>query len=492
MATDTTKFDPNAYLESVDTTGFDPDAYIAQASKKKPSYLQNLKKYYTEDIPGAIKTLGSQAKEQMYSNVVQPTETANALGLKKPGLIESVVAAPERSVRFTLGTLGTGADVIGGGINLAMQAGNRLGGGIPGQVAQAATGAYMNSGMAKGLESIGGKFAKTGVGKSLYNYMNPEDPAAKANIEATLSGVKGLTTFVGGPKAIKTTGQAVEDVSAAVEKKAAESYAKGLDISAKVRKKAYGSTELEKQQHLVNVIRDYDLPAISYKGSTQKIQNILNEARNESDEILTKLSTGKDAPRVIPTNIVSEAREFALKDVKYGKRDQADKMITKIIKDMEEDGLNKPVTLDKMIAAKKFIEPDFAKGASITTDDALENQIRKAMYFKVLDKMEQYSPRFRELGRKQKDMYDIKQAYEEALVKKGKTDKSFKSAALNLAAGGAGVGGYAATHNPMGAFAAAIPLALSYGTSEGRMPYMFMKAAKTGKTLGQIMKQGVK
>lgn len=302
-------FDPNTAVME-----FDPSTATEEGSikpKKKNAYVEGLKTWATTPTG-----LGERVKEQMVTNVAAPT----TLGGDQPGSLRDIYGGiPERATRFTLGTLGSAADVVGTGVSSVAGGINALAGGIPGEVISAPIEAYMGSPMAKGLGSLGGSFAQTGAGKGLYQMTNPEDPAERANMAATGSGLKFLTTL-GTPatkpavglmeKGIRTTGEAAEKSAVNMAKgfvsgeKGVERHVDAMLASGLPQKvlNDLGPDPLVQKAKLTEIINKHGIDRILGEKNKDMVQSkILNKGWQVSREGEDQLMALKDAAS--PENI---------------------------------------------------------------------------------------------------------------------------------------------------------------------------------------------
>ena len=132
-----------------------------------------LGKYYTEDIPGAVKGAFSRIK-QRGERIVAPTTIGGAVQRatgttgEVGGYIEGVAGAPERVVRTVAGAGGTLFEPIGIGTELALKSANRLSGGRFGKWA------------GKGVE----KLTESQLAQKLGQWWGGLDEASKANFGA--------------------------------------------------------------------------------------------------------------------------------------------------------------------------------------------------------------------------------------------------------------------------------------------------------------------
>jgi hypothetical protein len=156
-------------------------------------------------------------------------------------------------------------------------------------------------------------------------------------------------------------------------------------------------------------------------------QAAIDNVHAQRQQILADLSRGDNAPTVNPVDLLEKSMAIAQPAVEggvaLGKSQQAQKIIKGIIGDAKAGGLDKNVTIDQLPAVTKMLDPDgklFAKGAFISKDDALDDMIRKDMYFNVLDHIEKTAqeagaPDIRDLGRQEKNLIDAKAAISNAV-----------------------------------------------------------------------------
>lgn len=179
---------------------WDNDQEVKGPAIKPKSYMSNLGEYYTKDIPEVAKAFWERTKARA-NNIGAPAtlpaiDQGNIPWVKQqmstPGSpLYNLQAIPERATRAVLGAGATLADLgLGATSDLAMRAANRWTKGAAGRTAVKALGAYDRATQIP--QKLGGQLANTGIGKSLYDLVNPTDPAAQANLKATGYGLETL------------------------------------------------------------------------------------------------------------------------------------------------------------------------------------------------------------------------------------------------------------------------------------------------------------
>lgn len=413
--------------------------------------------------------------KQRSENVMAPTVTAEVMGLK-PGIAADIVGAPERTVRAAAGAAGSLADIAATGIGMAGKAANRLSGGHLGKI-----GGKALETAAPVLEPV----AKIGAKYQEWKKKQPESTQVNLGFGEDAAAGLGMFEAPGAARiAAKAPGKTLEGIGKAEIETGKKWLGGELKIKDALAKQGYGGNIFEKKKTIIDNMVKHDIIGSNFEKSAQKADALFKQKTDQRDAILKELSTGPDAPEIIPTNILSEVRKYTVNDVPLGKERQAEAIVENIIAGAKERGLDKAVTLDKFIEVRKLLDPDgklFSAGPMVSDADALDRGIRKRMYLAILDKAEEIDPRIRDLGREQKEILDAKAAFEFAQSRIANKQKplSFSDQVGMLGAGLGTIGaGLVGSEYVPGAIAASLAF------------YGIKKAGEQGRAAGALIGMG--
>jgi hypothetical protein len=249
--------------------------------------------------------------------------------------------------------------------------------------------------------------------------------AAPGGVGLAKEAVGGAADAVGGAAGIvgNVTKGAVNLAGETTEKVGQRALAGELKIKQSLAKSGYGGNIEEKKKNIIKTIQEHKLvkPLGNFDQGIQDANDKISAIQTEREGLLEKKSTGPNAVLVNPVDLLNKTKEIAApenimgEDIKtkvaLGKFDQANSIIDGIVEDAKKAGLDKSTTLKDLMRITKVLDPDgrlFNKGAYITKDDALDDVIRKDMYFNILDEVEKSAPQVRQLGREQKRLIDAK------------------------------------------------------------------------------------
>jgi hypothetical protein len=367
------------------------------------------------------------------------------------------------------------------------------------------------------------------------NYKATLTPAQRANLEASEQGANtalGLIPFGPLEKPLATVGKealaggkellgAAKNVAggtagfigSGIEKLGQRALSGELKIKQSLAKSGYGRNIEEKKKNIVKTIQDYKLisPVGNFDKSIQSANEKIGALQSSRESQLDAISTGPDAPQVVPTDILSKTRNIAVPEniisepevvaeestkpakktrtVALGQFDKANGIIDGIIADAQKAGLDKPTTLNNLARILKTLDPDgrlFNKGAFISKDDALDDIIRKDMYFNILDEIEKVAPQVRTLGREEKRLIDARGILIDAQSRIANREvNSFKDWASTLSAGG--IAHFAGAPTPETIAAAITVYALKKAGKQGRFA---ATALRTGEALKSLSGKG--
>lgn len=184
-----------------------------------------------------------------------------------------------------------------------------------------------------------------------------------------------------------------------------------MKITNPVAKKAYGKDLIDKKKNIANDMVEFGITKGNHQTMRADASIKAQERFDKVDEIVEQLASDPSIEMVNPVEVVK--RGLDIDKAPYGKRKQVQQIIDNIIADMEEEGLNGPVTIDKLIQAKRNINVDgktFKSGPALSTDDAIEQAIRKKMYLNIVDQIGEISPEIKALNTEGKRLLDVESA----------------------------------------------------------------------------------
>jgi hypothetical protein len=324
----------------------------------------------------------------------------------------------------------------------------------------------------------------------------------------------------------KAVGGAVEDVAGGavgagkavvgavgsqLEKTGLRTLGGELKIKESLAKSGYGRNMEEKKKVITKSVASLVSPVGNFDTAIQSANDRISVMQASREKQLDALSNKPDAVKVTPTDILSQTKGMAVpesimtniekpgeelegkparktKTVALGQFDKANSIIDGILTDAEKAGLNKPTTLKGLAGVLKVLDPDgrlFAKGAFISKDDALDDIIRKDMYFNILDEIEKHAPQVRTLGREEKKLIDAKSILTTAQSRIANRQGGSSTSFIDLIrSAGIGMGFGGLTHNTPEAVAAAI---VAYGMQvAGRQGRFASTLIRTGRALKKI------
>lgn len=184
-----------------------------------------------------------------------------------------------------------------------------------------------------------------------------------------------------------------------------------MKIKDAIAKKGYGKDLIDKKNNIANTIYEYGLTTGGNKGGAAKAAELSQEIFDRVDGMVTDLSALPNAPKVNPVKELMSGIDPM--KAPAGKRKQAQAIIDGIVEDLNIEGLNQDLTIDKLIQAKRSLDPDgnlFKNGPGATTDDILDRAIRKKMYLNLVEKIGDVSPEIKALNREAKKLIDAESA----------------------------------------------------------------------------------
>lgn len=214
-----------------------------------------------------------------------------------------------------------------------------------------------------------------------------------------------------GVSAVKGTEKVVEGVGKGTISKGKDFLASDLKIKQNLAKKGYGKTIDEKKQNIVNDIVNFGLESSTgnFEKTAKKAYEMATDRFRQVDDIVNELSTRQNPPMANAVEVAKNGLDSKT-IAAYGKRDQAKAIVDGITKDMAADGLDGNVTLNRLIEAKRNLDPDgrlFTNGPAVSEADALERMIRKKMYLNLVDKVANISEETKRLNTEAKKLLDI-------------------------------------------------------------------------------------
>lgn len=344
---------------------------------------------------------------------------------KKPGLGERLTSAGAETFSKMRGTAEDVATGKTSGIEGMLRAMGDLAGGagdVGMEYLKAATPKFAKEFVKKGIAAtmnadLGGMVDRAGegmtfgqtvqeVGKAAERYPNT---ARNLGALANIAGVAG-GTGIGAPVARTAVKGAAEGVGERMVNLGKRSMAADLKIKKNLAQKAHGANIDEKKRQIIDNIEKYNLHSMTgdFSKMSEKADELASQRFRQADEMAAMLSA--DGPKANPVQVVSSAVDKK-KIAAYGKREDAQRIIDKITKEMEEDGLNGELSFDNLIMAKRNLDPDgnlFKLGPAPNDADNLDRSIRKIMYLKLVDKIGEISPDIKALNREGKELLDIK------------------------------------------------------------------------------------
>lgn len=246
--------------------------------------------------------------------------------------------------------------------------------------------------------------------------------------------------------------RAIEGAGRGIEGAGKDVLAGELKIKKNLAEKGYGKNIDDKKEKMVNDYVKYDLqsPIGNFSKSADKAQELANQRFNKADAIISDLSKSGDKKYLRDPSDVLLSVSNNLDDIAaLGKTDQAENIITKIVDDATSRGLSGLQTPDKLVQAKRMLDPDgklFKSGPSPSLDDALERDIRKRMYLKIVDEVGQMSPEVKQLNREGKELLDLNAITNDASSRLRNNNKGLMGSMAEIGMGSAG--GLGAMANP--------------------------------------------
>ena len=200
------------------------------------------------------------------------------------------------------------------------------------------------------------------------------------------------------------------------------SYGQDLGITKSLGNKAGNGLPFVGKERILNTIQDNNLGSMTMSKSFDKTTDLIGQKAQEYQDRLNSLppdpKTGIPGAyrTVIPSQIATLSEDDITKMFPAGEREQARAAMDKITGEIK--NYNKPTLLKDFDDIKDDLAPVYNKGTLLSTPDAVANTVRKALTYKVLDYFEQnVDPSLRGLGRDMKDLYDVKEAYSNAVGK---------------------------------------------------------------------------
>jgi hypothetical protein len=346
------------------------------------AYLSNLSKIITEDVPEEAKGAWERTNTR-FNNLSLPTVAEEKF---KGPIDKAIVGAPEDVAREFGSVIGTAAEVPGVAVSLGGKAINRLAGNVPGIIA------------GEGVKKL------SGVSEPVSKWWNGLSDAERANFTAALD-----ISNVFGMKAPKAIGEGLENTG----KAALGNQLKIKDIAAK---RAYGSPRLDiSKKKILDNIAKYDLESVKndFGGMADKALSEAKKASTQADNILNNIASKPTAPRgQFVDDIIEKAWEDLPELTAVGKEPGAFSTINDIIEGSYTRGLSgtEKKGLEELIKFKRKLDPQdnlFTLGPAPSDADAIDRKIRKELYLRTMDKINEFSPKAGALNKKAKELFDI-------------------------------------------------------------------------------------
>lgn len=221
----------------------------------------------------------------------------------------------------------------------------------------------------------------------------------------------GAATPLMGVSAGKTIG--------AIEEKIGKTFQPGdLKIQKSTAKLSYGPSINAKKEHLQKVIIEHGLTKGSYADEAIRAQDMANQRFAKVEEIVNTLANDPNAKKVNPYDILKQGisvNELAGKDA--NKRIKYQKIIDSIEKALSDDGVPENVTIADLVQIKRELDPEgiiFKRGLDLQGIDPAEIQVKKRMYYNLVNAIGDISPETKVLNKQAKDLLDASTVLDQA------------------------------------------------------------------------------
>jgi len=464
--------DDEPELPKVPTTSSEP---------QKGGFVQGAAEFITKDIPGEV--VGAAGRTMDRARRIEAPTVLGEAAVEKTGteglaadVVESVAGTPERIGRAAGGAFGTLGEVPGLLMSVGVKAADKLTGGV----------------VDKLIQSVGEKAVESKPVKALMKWWENLSPAEKANYTAAVD-----MTEAFGWKAGKVTGELVEGVGKGAVKKGTKLLGGDLKIKESLARRGYGQRIDVKKQNILDDIVTYDLesPTGNFSQMADKAKDLASQKVKAADEMLFNVAIGEDAPvgRFVDDIITEEYKK--VKNVALGKRSNAKKIIDKIKADAVGDALafSGPQEIGQLVEFKRLInegEDIFVKGVFATTEDRLENKIRKSIYNNAVKKIRSISKEAADLNVEAKKLWDIEAVAGDAASRIRNKDQLI-SFSDKLIGGASGLGTVTALANQNPELAVKTILAgltasaVTKAAGQGRGAAAIIRGGKTFKKIGK-------
>ena len=294
---------------------------------------------------------------------------------------------------------------------------------------------------------------------------------------------KGLNRLPGVGLAERATGEKVGELGKNL-------YARDLNITKSLGKAAdpLNGNPLTGKENILNTIQTNDLGSLTLGKSFDKTTDLITQKNGQYNEILDRLS--QTTPPVVPKDVITLSPEDLKKDFPAGNRQDALNAMKKITGEI--DNFDKPVSLSDFKDIKDELAPVYNKGSLLSTPDVVDNKVRKALTYKILDYLDDVSKdtpdagQLRQLGRDQRDLYNVKDAYSNVLSSGMNKQSLFKMSPIEAITGAGGAVAGLALHTP----AAVLPYMAYEAAKGGRLGSLLMKAGKGISSLAPEAEEG--
>lgn len=383
-----------------------------ESQKQAFGYMENLGKFYTEDIPSTAKGVASRTMERA-KRIEAPTELGTfaqkATGTtgKLGEFVEGVAGAPERLVRTVGGALGTLGEIPAAGIELAVKSANRFTGGVLGDM----------------VKPVAEKVAKKIVESDLYdtasNWWNGLDEANKANL-STIPDLMEAFDYGAGKVTGKVAGKVGGATGEGVEKLGKTILKGDMKIEKPLAKKL-GPTLDKAKNRIADVIAENDLESVvgNFDKMAKRADDIYESSWKKADAAIESYVKNNPEATVDVGDLFARLEGEVANAVKLGKEDQATKTLQNILDSaIKRVGVGDgPVSLNKLVEIKRKLNPDnslFSKGVQNIAEDPIERQVYEKVYLDIIKEIEKAVPEAAQLNRKARDLRFVRDAAEAA------------------------------------------------------------------------------
>ena len=298
---------------------------------------------------------------------------------------------------------------------------------------------------------------KGGAGKAYSKLKGLPQPAK----DVITTGVN-LLDFIPGTGAVaKAPGKVLDVTESAGQKLLKAGKAVKMSetkIPKSIAKSAYGKTLVEKANGIIETMADFGLTEGDNAASAMLAKAKIQERVDAVDNIIRGVAQGENAPQVVP--IHAALKGMKVKELaNTGGRPEARNALKKIILDMVDDGHDKAVGIEQLIAAKKNLNRtgDLFSNGPATPEAIASRELRRKMYLNLTDKIGELSPEAKALNVEVKKLLDAQAALEAAAYREGGKDIFGLTDHI--------IGG-AALANP-GSLWAAVPMAMAKQSIKG-------------------------